>query len=183
MPDVTLETERLIMRMYCEEDFETFARILSDAETMTYLGEGVPIPRDEAWRKFAFLINHWVLRGYGMWAIEEKASGQVVGHVGVFYPEEWPELEVGWTLLREHWGQGFATEAGQAAMDWCFEELGREKVSSVIRPGNERSIRVAEKLGESFERKVTIGEHVCLIYSISRETWLARQASVSSIEP
>lgn len=62
-------------------------------------------------------------------------------------------------------------------MDWCFEELGREKVSSVIRPGNERSIRFAEKLGESFDREVMIGEHRRLIDSISRETWLARKAA------
>ena len=174
--DVTLETERLRMRMFTEADFDTFASILADPEVMTFLGEGVPIPRDDAWRRFAFLIGHWHLRGYGMCAVEEKSSGQVAGHVGVFYPEGWPELEVGWTLHRDFQGKGYATEAGAAAMDWCFTELGREKVSSVIRPGNERSIRVAEKLGETFEREVTIQNHPCLIYSISRDTWQTRRA-------
>lgn len=179
MPDVTLETARLRMRMYTEADFDTFAEILADAEVMTFLGEGVPIPRDDAWRRFAFLAGHWHLRGYGMWAVEEKVSGHVAGHVGVFFPEGWPELEVGWTLHRSFWGKGYATEAGQAAMDWCFEELGRDKVSSVIRPGNERSIRVAEKLGETFDRQETILNHPCLIYSIRRETWLAQKDSRS----
>jgi RimJ/RimL family protein N-acetyltransferase len=85
-----VETARLVLRMLREDDFEAYARIFTDPEVTRYLGDGSPLDRFGAWRSLAFNVGHWALRGYGMWAVEEKASGRLVGRVGAFYPEGWP---------------------------------------------------------------------------------------------
>jgi RimJ/RimL family protein N-acetyltransferase len=86
---IELETERLIMRMWREDDFEAYARICADPEVMRYLNkDSKPLTRLESWRHMAFLIGHWHLRGYGHWAVVEKSSGNLVGRIGFLYPEE-----------------------------------------------------------------------------------------------
>lgn len=174
--EVTLETERLILRMFRESDFDAYADSVADLEVVRYLGDGKPKDQLEAWRNMAMVIGHWHLRGFGFWAVEEKSTGDLVGRIGCWHPGGWPAFEVGWILRRESWGKGYATEGGRAAMDWAFRKLGRDKVSSVILKGNERSIHVAEKLGESYERTEELGGNEALIYSITREDWEARQA-------
>src|SRR5262245_60510221 len=118
-----LETERLLLRGCRESDFDAYAAIMADPEVMRTL-TGTPLPRWEAWRSFAAWAGHWALRGYGMWAVEEKASGQFIGRAGLQYPEGWPGREVGWTIARGHWGRGYATEAGRASVRHAFEVLG-----------------------------------------------------------
>lgn len=167
---LTLETERLLLRMWREDDFESYARICADPEVMRYLG-GKPLSRPEAWRHMAYLAGHWHLRGYGHWAVEEKASGELIGRMGFFYPEGWPGFEVGWTLARQSWGKGYATEGARRMLDHAFREMGREHVISLIHPENEASIRVAEKMGEKLEGETEILGTPVLIYGISREAW------------
>jgi RimJ/RimL family protein N-acetyltransferase len=116
---VKLETERLILRMWREEDFESYAHICADPQVMRHLNQGKPLTRLEAWRHMAFLVGHWHLRGYGHWAVEEKASGNLAGRIGFLNPEGWPGFEVGWTLGREYWGKGYATEGAPGA-GVCF---------------------------------------------------------------
>ncbi len=167
---LTLETERLLLRMWREDDFESYARICADPEVMRYLG-GKPLSRLEAWRHMAYLVGHWHLRGYGHWAVEEKASGELIGRMGFFYPEGWPGFEAGWTLARESWGKGYATEGARRMLDHAFREMRREHVISLIHPENEASIRVAEKMGETLEGETEILGTPVLIYGISREAW------------
>jgi RimJ/RimL family protein N-acetyltransferase len=119
MNEVTLETERLIMRMWRDADFEEYAELCADPEVMRYLG-GKVFDRTEAWRQMASMIGHWYLRGYGIWAVEEKVSGRLAGRIGCINPEGWPGFEVGWTLKREFWGKGYATEAGRRALEYGF---------------------------------------------------------------
>jgi len=88
--------------------------------------------------------------------VVEKATGAFIGRAGLWNPEGWPGLEVGWFFDRARWGHGFATEAGLAALDWAFRVLGAERVISVIHPKNVASIRVAERLGERFERAMVL---------------------------
>lgn len=147
-----LETERLRLRMLCEADLDAVAAMHADPEVARYLSQnGQPMTRHHAWRTMAAVLGHWQLRGYGAWAIEEKASGQLVGRGGLWRPEGWPDLEVGWTLARAAWGKGYATEMAKAAMTQARERLGARHIVSVILPDNARSIRVAERLGERFE--------------------------------
>ncbi len=165
---VTLETERLLLRMWRESDFEAYARFCSDPEVMQFLGEGRPLSRLEAWRHMATIVGHWHLRGYGIWAVEERETGKLVGRIGFFNPEGWPGFELGWVLDREHWGKGFASEGARRALDYAFTEMNRDHVISLIHPDNIGSIRVAERLGEKLEGKTELFGHDVLIYGIDR---------------
>ena len=111
---VTLETERLRLRMFRETDLDAYAAMSADPEVMRYLGAtGEPLTRREAWRQMAMFLGHWQLRGYGVWVVEERASGALVGRIGLFNPDGWPGLECIWTLARGAWGKGYATEGAR----------------------------------------------------------------------
>jgi RimJ/RimL family protein N-acetyltransferase len=174
----TLETERLLLRAWKAEDFEEHARHMADPDVMRYL-TGEPMSRSEAWRYMAGLIGHWALRGYGHWAVERKADRLFLGRVGLWNPEGWPGLEVGWTLGKEHWGQGYAGEAGRAALDYAFTTQSVDRMISVIDPRNEASQKVAARLGETrgapceivYNRKTFTSE----VWSISLDEWRARR--------
>lgn len=173
MNETTLETERLILRMFREDDFEHYAKLCSDPEVVRYLGEGKTLNRVEAWRQMALLVGHWRLRGYGPWAVEERASGNLVGRIGFLNPEGWPGFELGWVLGREYWGRGYATEGARRALDYAFAEMGRDHVISLIHPANSGSIHVAERLGERLEGRTDLFGHEVLIYGIDRAAWSA----------
>jgi len=140
-----IETARLLLREWREDDLDAFAAMSADPDVMSYLG-GV-LDRDESWRRIALHTGHWTLRGYGNWAVERKADGVLIGRVGLWNPEGWPGLEIGWKLARHAWGNGYASEAASAAMDWAWTELGAPRLISIIDPGNVASRRVAERLG------------------------------------
>jgi RimJ/RimL family protein N-acetyltransferase len=163
----TLETERLVLRMFRESDTDAYAEMLADPEVMRFLG-GRPMPRQEAWRNMAMVIGHWHLRGYGFWAVEEKESGELVGRVGCWEPEGWPQLEVGWTLRRRFWGRGYATEAARASMDYAFTKLDQTRVISLIAPENVNSIRVAERLGEKPEGEWEVFGTKVIVYAVRK---------------
>jgi RimJ/RimL family protein N-acetyltransferase len=167
MSEVTLETERLILRMWRDDDFEHYAKICADPEVMRFLG-GKAFDRTEAWRHMALMIGHWRLRGYGPWAVEEKSSGRFAGRLGFFNPEGWPGFEIGWTLGREFWGRGFATEGARRALAYAFTELDKDHVISCIHPDNAPSIRVAERLGEKLEGEAEILGIKVLVYGVDR---------------
>jgi RimJ/RimL family protein N-acetyltransferase len=167
MNEVRLETERLVMRMWRESDFDEYAELCADPEVMRFLG-GKVFDRTEAWRQMASMIGHWYLRGYGIWAVEEKESGRLAGRIGCINPEGWPGFEVGWTLRREFWGKGYATEAARRALEYGFNELDRAHIISLIHPENRASIRVAERLGETLEGNARVFDTDVLVYGIDR---------------
>jgi RimJ/RimL family protein N-acetyltransferase len=127
--------------------------------------------RAEAWRNMAMVIGHRQLRGYGFWAVEERASGEMIGRVGCWRPEGWPGLEVGWTLRRAFWHRGYATEAARASVEYAFRALGQARVISLIAPENTASIRVAQRLGERPRGEWEVFGTKVIIYGIDREEW------------
>jgi len=162
-----VETERLLLRTPRVEDAEALAEAYSDPEVMRYIGDGSTTDVDGTRRAIERFLVGWETDGFGQLVAERREDGRVLGRVGflVWDRETWTpgtrgefgeraEVEVGWTLAREHWGSGYATEAGRAARDWAFGELGLTRLISLILPGNERSVRVAEKLGERYERDI-----------------------------
>jgi RimJ/RimL family protein N-acetyltransferase len=173
-----LETERLILRECRPEDFEAFASFMADPDVMRFI-HGEPMSRSDAWRAFAYGIGHWHLRGYGGWAVELKSDGAFLGRVGMVNPEGWPGLEVGWTLGKPYWGQGYATEAARAAMAYTFLTQPLDRVISCIDPGNKASQAVALRLGESKgpQQDIVIGgkTYSIDIWSITRAQWQRRQ--------
>lgn len=174
-----LETDRLILREWRDSDLDAFAAIVADAEVMRFLGP--QLTRDEAWRNMASGAGHWLLRGYGTWAVERKSDGAMMGRVGLINPEGWPGLEVGWTLGRPYWGSGYATEAARAAMGYGFLTQPVEKLISLIHPDNVASQAVARRLGESkgprHEQPFGKQSFTCDIWSIARSEWLRLQGA------
>jgi RimJ/RimL family protein N-acetyltransferase len=164
-----LETDRLKLRMWRESDLDAYADMCADPMVMRYLGPGTVMTRSDAWRSMAFFIGHWHMRGYGHWAVEERATGQMIGRIGFLNPEGWPAFEIGWTLARHAWGKGYAIEGAKAALRYAFEDLDKRHVISLIHPENVRSIRVAERLGEKPEgRTRLLGQWDVIIYGIHR---------------
>lgn len=172
-----LETERLIMREWRASDIDAFAGIYGDAEVMRYLG-GEPLARNDAWRNMASAAGHWALRGYGLWVVERKSVAAVVGRVGLINAEGWPGLEVGWTLGRPYWGQGYATESARAALNYAFLTQPVDRVISLIDPDNKASQAVARRLGETpgpdYELVLGSKRYPTQIWSITREEWRQR---------
>ena len=173
---LTLETPRLVLREWCPEDFEPFAAMMADADVMAFLSlSGKPMSRFEAWQALSAIIGHWSLRGFGIFAAVERRSGDLVGRIGPWYPEGWPDFELGWTLRRQSWGQGYATEAARVCLEYAFTGLHRSSVISLIVPENTRSIRLAERLGERLERETTLPhlppDRTILQYRLSKDDW------------
>jgi RimJ/RimL family protein N-acetyltransferase len=142
-----VETERLLLREWRDCDIDAYAAMYADPEVTRFLGG--PVDRAAAWRHMAVMAGHWLLRGYGNWVLERRFDGRMLGRAGLWQPEGWPGLEVGWTLARAAWGSGYATEAALAAREWARRELGAEDLISLIAVENVASRRVAERLGMS----------------------------------
>jgi RimJ/RimL family protein N-acetyltransferase len=181
---VTLETERLLLRMFRAEDFESYAEMCADPEVMQYLPGGKPLSRENAWRQMAATVGEWHLTGYGAWAVQERETGRLLGRLGFVNwahvelrpsrPEALPGLEIGWVLSRASWGRGYATEGARRAIDYAFTDLGRDYVVSIIHPDNNTSVRVAERLGQKIEGRAQVSGTEALVYRIDREAWAVR---------
>ena len=156
-----------MLRQFRNADFEAYLRIVSDPEVGRFIGGGMARTREDAWRHMAMLAGMWTLNGYGQWAIEERASGDFVGRAGVWFPVGFPDVEAGWVIGREHWGSGYATEAGREALRQAFATLGVTHVISLIDPENTASRRVAEKLGGVVEQTGVFRDRETLFYGYS----------------
>ena len=159
-----LETERLLLRIPETGDADGYVEVFSDPQVLTFLGIDPASPEDAA-IGIDRMRRHWERHGIGLFSVVRKGDEQLLGRVGflLWDPARWVsamredvdgelETEIGWTLGSEHWGRGYATEAATVCRDWALGELGLTRLVSLIAPGNTASIRVAAKIGESFER-------------------------------
>jgi RimJ/RimL family protein N-acetyltransferase len=165
----TLQTDRLVMRPFVEDDLDAYAAIVAEPEVCRYLGNGDTLDRAGAWRQIAVFLGHAQLRGYSQEALVERESGTLVGRAGLWQPEGWPGLEVGWLLAPRVWGRGYATEAGRAWRDYAFRELGAAELVSLIHRDNLPSARVAERIGHRPLEALAFGGQPCVLYGQSRE--------------
>ena len=117
-----LFTDRLHLRPFRPDDFEAHAAICADPEVMRFIRAGA-ITRADAWWQLARYMGHWQLRGYGLWAVVERATERLVGHLGFLDPEGGHGFEMGWALARDAWGKGYALEGTRAALDVAFTAL------------------------------------------------------------
>ena len=181
-PMPRLETGRLILREWRQEDIAPAIGFMADADVTRYTVGSPQAPMD-AWRGLTAIIGHWYMRGYGFWAVERKEDHKLVGRVGIWNPEGWPGMEVGWTLGRQYWGKGYATEAARASMDYAFETQPIEKLLSVIHVENRPSQRVAARLGETrgVRTELVFGGRTFPVeaWEISRKRWLAERGKPS----
>lgn len=181
-PEPVLETARLILRVPRHEDFESWTALDADEQAMRHLG-GVKT-RFDSWRHFLATVGAWHVQGFAPFSVTEKASGRWVGRVGPLHPHGWPGDEIGWTLARAAWGNGYATEAATVATDWAFANLGWTEIIHCIAPDNTASQAVAVRLGSRNLRPGTMPppyhDEPIDIWGQTRAQWFARRNALSS---
>lgn len=164
-PDIRIETERLLLRVPLAGDFERYAEMLAHPSSLHI---GGPMGRHEAWRRFLQMPGAWLVQGFAMFSVVEKASGRWMGHAGPWFPADWPGTEVGYSFHPDARGKGYATEACAAAMDYAFDVLAWDEVIHSIAPANTASQAVAMRLGA---RKRGPGKLPAPLDGIEIEIW------------
>jgi RimJ/RimL family protein N-acetyltransferase len=159
-----LDTERLTLRAFALDDFAAYAAMHGDPVVMRHMGDGDPDTEEQSWASFLKIPGHWLYRGYGSWALEERATGRFVGSVGFTDRKRDRGLELrgvpemGWTLAAAAFGKGYATEAVQVALRWACGHFGSVRVIALTTEDNAASMRVAQKCGfREFKRGFSAG--------------------------
>lgn len=172
-----LFTERLVLRPPAAEDFEAWADFHADTDTMRFLGGAQP--RAAAWRSFCTMAGAWEIRGFAMFSLIERATGQWIGRAGPWMPEGWPGAEIAWGIATPYVGKGYAFEAAKAAIDYAVDVLGWPEVIHTIAPDNHRSQRLARRLGSANRGPTSLPPPMAEVrvdlWSQSAEDWRARR--------
>jgi RimJ/RimL family protein N-acetyltransferase len=179
VPQVTtLETERLLLRPPVPEDADSLAPLYADPEVMRYLGDGRPLTHEETERSVNRMIEGWKANDFGLFTTVRKEDDLVIGRVGLILwnPETWQttrvdadgpkELEVGYTIGRPYWGNGYATEAATASRDFALGELDARRLIAMIIHGNDASENVARKLGLEYEQEIRLGGRRAKLFAL-----------------
>ncbi len=185
-PPEHLATERLLLRRWRDEDLDPYAALNADPVVMEHMPS--LLSREESAAHIVAMERGWDQRGFGLWAVERRDTGELVGFVGCndpgFEAPFMPAVEVGWRLARSHWGHGFATEAAVASLDDVFERVGLEQVVSFTTPPNHRSQAVMTRVGlrrdpaGDFEHpRLPEGHRLRhhLLYRVSADEWQERE--------
>jgi RimJ/RimL family protein N-acetyltransferase len=177
-----IETDRLLLRKPKLGDAKALQAAYGDPEVMEFIGQGETRTLDETREAIKRATTRWKADGFGQLTIERKEDKKVLGRTGflVWNSETWHTgtlaefgddigvVELGWVLAKEHWGQGYASEAAAAARDHAFKELKLTRLISLIMKGNTRSIRVAERIGERYVRDVGRDDWSMRLYAVNR---------------
>ncbi|WP_213012258.1 GNAT family N-acetyltransferase [Paractinoplanes toevensis] len=160
---VTVETERLLLRGWRDDDLDALAAINADPEVMRFILDGSVFDRERSAESLRKIVRDWDDRGFGLFAVEVRGSGEMIGWAGLsvpaFLPEVLPAVEIGWRLARHAWGNGYATEAAGAALRFGFGAAGLDRVISIRHVDNVRSERVMQKLGFVHEFDTVVPGH------------------------
>lgn len=163
----TLETARLALRAPAAADFPVYRAFYADAKASAFYGG--PLAPASAWRKLAFDIGHWALRGHGMWSLVERSGGKMVGGCGIVWPEGWPRHELTWWIVPEARRNGYALEASRAAIGWAFDALGWSRVETHMDDSNAAARRLAERLGGTVIARETFPDGLARdVYALPR---------------
>ena len=162
LPDY-ITTKRLILRKFVHEDWAALHAYYSDPECIRFTFQRA-LTEGESWRAMASMVGHWELRGYGPYAIVESGTGLVFGAAGLWFPNDWPEPEIKWALIRSRWGNGYASEAVRAIQPIAFKLLNGKPPISLINADNLASIRLALAVGATFEREMEFRSSLHYIY-------------------
>jgi RimJ/RimL family protein N-acetyltransferase len=162
-----IETGRLILRQWRSGDIAPNAAMLSDPDTARFIApDGKPLTTEiSGWRNAAVISGHWALHGFGMFAVEDRSSGNYVG---------WPGFEVGWGIAREYRGKGYAVEAARASIDWAFATFETDEIIHCIESVNTPSQAVAARLGARKDREIDLFGKPADIWVTSRASWTAQ---------
>jgi len=172
MPEI--ETARLLLRMFSQDDLGDLSRIYADADVMRYLS-GHPLTREESAGWLKYFLSGWESYGFGWWAVVLKESGKLIGHCGLQFINVTPEVEVTYGLAKPYWRKGLASEAARACLRYGFEQLKLDRIYALAEPGNVGSHRVMERVGMRYDKteyyKDDWYEGDLIYYVISREEY------------
>lgn len=162
-----LATERLILQGPSAQDFPIYRAFYGDADASVFYGG--PLSPEAAWRKLAQDIGHWTLRGFGIWSLVERASGDIVGGCGLVHPEGWPRSELTWWIVPAARRRGYALEASRAAIAFGYETLGWPLVETHMKDENVAAQRLAEALGGTVIARETFPDGIARnVYALPR---------------
>ena len=147
-PAPWLETVRLQMREFVPADYDDLWRLGRDPRVMRYLGDGKPMSREAVARQLLRILGYGKLYpDFGIWHTSRRDTGKFIGWFSLKYAGKSPDVEVGYWLLPDAWGHGFATEGAQAMVDYGFDDLGLHRIIGVTQRGNKASQHVLMKAG------------------------------------
>jgi|GEM_PF-235366 len=158
-----IETERLVLRQFKDQDWRDLHEYYSDVEATKY-SVGRPLTEADTWRTMCTMIGHWQLRRYGPYAAENKDTGKVIGPIGFWYPNDWPGPEIKWALAPKYWGMGFAREAALAIQEAGRLYLPDISLISLIHHLNTPSIKLAVSIGAELDSKISFRNDTFNIY-------------------
>lgn len=154
-----IQTPRLLLRRWRDDDLVPMAEINADPEVMQWIGDGSVCDLEQTAEAIERWEEEWDEEGFGLFAVELLASGELIGFVGLsvptFLPEVLPAVEISWRLGRQFWGQGYASEAAHATLEFALQDRGLDRVIGIARTGNDASENVLRKLGMTPERQMT----------------------------
>ena len=162
-----VETKRLVLRCFQEEDWVDLHKLYSDPVCTQYTIQRT-LTEGESWRAMAAMIGHWQIRGYGPYAVEDKVTGKVMGPVGLWYPNDWPGPEIKWALARVYWGSGYASEAARAVKKIAAQYMPETSLISLIFADNKPSINLARALGANFEEEIEFRGQLAHVFRHSK---------------
>jgi RimJ/RimL family protein N-acetyltransferase len=174
---VVLTTPRLLLRTFRRDDLPRYAALNADPEVVRYLGG--PLTREDSDEIAAWAQELYAREGLGLLAVERRQDGAFLGMCGLHHLHSYPnDVEVAWRLAREHWGQGYATEAATGWLDHAFGALGLSRVISITEPPNLRSLAVMRRLGMVFDHQAEVEEDgvvfQAVVYAITDAQWRSR---------
>lgn len=170
-----IETHRLRLRLFEPSDVEQLHQLYSDPEVMRFM-RGTR-SRQQAEEHVQAFAEQYAKTGFTMWAVEQKADGQIIGRVGLFFLDGTEEVELAYLIAKSHWGKGFATEASVACLDFCFRQIALESIAAIAVPENGASLRVMEKLGFKFVREDGYYDMDVLYHRLEKQDWLAEKTN------
>ncbi len=160
-----IETERLVLRRFTLDDLDELAALRSDPLVMRYIGLQ---SREKVEQRLRYYVSHYEPNGFGMWGVVHKKSDKLIGWAGLIFLDGTPEVEVGYGVAKDYWGQGLMTEAARACLRYGFDEAGLERIVAVAMPENVASRRIMEKLGMRYEKNAFHYGHDLVYYAITR---------------
>ncbi len=167
-----IETEHLLLRPFTPADADAYyAAILADARVMEFLPGGKPVPPQRATAIVRGIIEHWEDNGYGLWAVIDKDTDELIGYCGLQQLDNKHNVELAYALARAYWRRGLATEAAQATLRYGFETLNLAHIVAVVVPENKASQAVIRKLGLKFERRARVYQEIMPLYSLEQGTY------------
>ncbi|MFZ0635806.1 MAG: GNAT family N-acetyltransferase [Candidatus Acidiferrales bacterium] len=168
-----LETARARLEPWRMEDWRAFHLISTDTEVMRFITGGAPWSEAQTQEFVARQMRHFAGREYCLWKLSLKSSGELAGFCGIQPLDGTEEIEIGWWLAKNHWGQGIATEAAREVSRDAFTRVGLERVVAIARAENSASLAVMKKLGMAYERELVHRGVPVVLHSISKLQWRA----------